>query len=261
MNILSTSNTIKSLRESNGMTQKEFAQHCDISKSVLSQYETGIRNPSNKVLYKICRLFEVSPSYFGLQTIGKKTETHITKDTLKEGKPLDNRLQNHLLDEIESLKEMNTNLMAQVRAYESSQGSVEAFARELDASSTFKEIAENLNIKSRQWDYVFDNMLHPLAVLRGDNIIRSVNNEFLRQFGYEKLEMVFKSLADFIHPDDSDTCHISNGSSGDSTCRILKKNGKYCEVLCKSQSFGNEDNKFNLVLIECIEKDCPDCTA
>lgn len=251
--------SLKSLRENSGMTQKEFAQHCEISKSVLAQYEIGLRNPSNRVLYKVCRLFEVSPSYFGLQTIGKKTETHIKKDTLKEVKPLDNRLQNHLLDEIESLKEMNTNLMAQVRAYESSQGSVEAFARELDASSTFKEIAENLNIKSRQWDYVFDNMLHPLAVLRGDNIIRSVNNELLRQFGYEKLEMDGKSLADFIHPDDSDKCHIINGTNGESRCRVMKKNGKYCEVLCKSQSFGNEGNKFNLALMECVEKDCPDC--
>ena len=130
--------SLKSIRENSGMTQKEFAQHCEISKSVLAQYETGLRNPSNRVLYKVCRLFQVSPSYFGLQTIGKKTETYTKKDTRREVKPLDNRLQNHLLDEIESLKEMNAHLIAQVKAYESSQGSVEAFARELDANSTFK---------------------------------------------------------------------------------------------------------------------------
>ena len=258
--------SLKSLRENSGMTQKEFAQHCEISKSVLAQYEIGLRNPSNRVLYKVCRLLEVSPSYFGLQTINKKTETHIKKDTLKEGKPLDNRLQNHFLDEIESLKQMNTELINQVKTLESqpprqfswTEKSAEKYAIELNADSTFQEIANELHIKSEQWNYLFDNINQPLGISR-KGIIREVNQMYVEQFGYKRDEMIGKPIVDFIHPDDSDKCHIINGTNGESRCRVMKKNGKYCEVLCKSQSFGNEGNKFNLALMECVEKDCPDC--
>ncbi len=51
---------IKELREKSGMTQTELAERLDLSKSVVSAYEKGIRNPSHKVLEQIADIFGVS---------------------------------------------------------------------------------------------------------------------------------------------------------------------------------------------------------
>lgn len=54
------STRIKKLRESSGMTQTELAEKIGVSKSVVSAYEKGIRNPSNKTLQLIADIFGVS---------------------------------------------------------------------------------------------------------------------------------------------------------------------------------------------------------
>jgi len=51
---------IKELREKSGMTQTELAERLELSKSVVSAYEKGIRNPSHKVLEQIADIFGVS---------------------------------------------------------------------------------------------------------------------------------------------------------------------------------------------------------
>ena len=51
---------IKELRETAGMTQTELADKVGVSKSVVSAYEKGIRNPSNKTLQLIANTFGVS---------------------------------------------------------------------------------------------------------------------------------------------------------------------------------------------------------
>lgn len=51
---------IKELREASGMTQTELAERVGVSKSVVSAYEKGIRNPSNKVLELVADIFGVS---------------------------------------------------------------------------------------------------------------------------------------------------------------------------------------------------------
>ena len=51
---------IKELRETTGMTQTELADKVGVSKSVVSAYEKGIRNPSNKTLQLIADTFGVS---------------------------------------------------------------------------------------------------------------------------------------------------------------------------------------------------------
>ena len=258
--------SLKSLRENSGMTQKEFAQHCEISKSVLAQYEIGLRNPSNRVLYKVCRLFEVSPSYFGLQTINKKTETHIKKDTLRGGKPMDNRLQNHLLDEIESLKQMNTELINQMKTLESqpppkfswTESSAEKIALELNADSTFQEIANELHIKSEQWSYLFKNINQPLGISR-KGIIREVNQMYVEQFGYDRNEMIGKPIMDFIHPDEHGRLKkVIMSDKSDYVWRVKKKNGHYCRVRVQRQAFGDPDDGFSVSLMECIDENCAD---
>lgn len=56
-------NTLKSLRIKNHMTQAELAQKLDVTKSVISAYETGIRMPSYDILIHISGLFDVSTDY------------------------------------------------------------------------------------------------------------------------------------------------------------------------------------------------------
>ena len=55
---------IKDLREKSGMTQTELANKIGVSKSVISAYEKGIRNPSYKVVPLIAKVFNVSQLYF-----------------------------------------------------------------------------------------------------------------------------------------------------------------------------------------------------
>lgn len=55
---------IKELREKSGMTQTELAERVGVSKSVVSAYEKGVRNPSHKVLGLIADTFGLSLSSF-----------------------------------------------------------------------------------------------------------------------------------------------------------------------------------------------------
>ena len=55
---------IKDLREKAGMTQTELADKLGLSKSVISAYEKGIRNPSFKILPLLAKTFNVTELYF-----------------------------------------------------------------------------------------------------------------------------------------------------------------------------------------------------
>jgi len=61
---LTMGNKIKTLREKSGMSQTELADKLGLSKSVISAYEKGIRNPSFKVLPLLAETFNVSQLYF-----------------------------------------------------------------------------------------------------------------------------------------------------------------------------------------------------
>ena len=61
---LSMGTKIKNLREKAGMSQTELAEKLSLSKSVVSAYEKGIRNPSFKVLPLLAKIFNVTETYF-----------------------------------------------------------------------------------------------------------------------------------------------------------------------------------------------------
>ncbi|MCD8239087.1 MAG: helix-turn-helix domain-containing protein [Clostridiales bacterium] len=56
-------NTLKTLRLNENMTQAQLAQKLDLTKSVISAYETGLRLPSYDVLIHIAKIFNVSTDY------------------------------------------------------------------------------------------------------------------------------------------------------------------------------------------------------
>lgn len=57
---------IKTLRKSRKLTQEEFAEKLDISRSTLSCYETGQRTPNIKLLQEVAEICGVGLDYFGI---------------------------------------------------------------------------------------------------------------------------------------------------------------------------------------------------
>lgn len=263
---------ISRIRAQNKLTQKQFAELCNISKSVLSQYEQGTRNPSNRALYRICNGLDLNPAVFGLPTqhilYTQETKQEIRNENKKEEgvKPMENRLQNHLLDEIESLKQMNAELVNKMKTLESqppppfswTESYAEKFAITLNANSSFQEIANELHIKSQQWNFLFDNINQPLGISR-KGVIREVNKDLLDQFGYDKNDMIGKRSAEFIHPDEQERLkEVLTSNHSDYIWRMKKKNGNYCKVRVQRQAFGDPDNGFAIALMTCVNEGCPD---
>ncbi len=56
-------NRLKKLRDENNFSQKSVAQKLNISNATLSQYESGVRQPSYDVLKKIADIYNVSIDY------------------------------------------------------------------------------------------------------------------------------------------------------------------------------------------------------
>lgn len=54
---------LRLLRQSKGLTQKQLAENLNLTKSVVSAYETDMRLPSYDVLIKISNIFGVSTDY------------------------------------------------------------------------------------------------------------------------------------------------------------------------------------------------------
>ncbi len=61
---VSTTNTrIRKLRKALDLTQQEFASRIGTSANVLTNYETGRRNPSSSVINNICKEFHVNEDW------------------------------------------------------------------------------------------------------------------------------------------------------------------------------------------------------
>lgn len=54
---------IKLVRKHFGMTQSEFGEKIGIKGNTVTNYENGLRNPSDAVLHSICREFNVSEDW------------------------------------------------------------------------------------------------------------------------------------------------------------------------------------------------------
>ena len=56
-------NVLKTLRLRENMTQAQLAQKLGLTKSVISDYETGLRLPSYDILIHIAKIYNVSTDY------------------------------------------------------------------------------------------------------------------------------------------------------------------------------------------------------
>lgn len=54
---------LRNLREKRNLKQNEVANKLGISSVNLSRYEKDKRTPSRKIIYKLAKFYEVSPSY------------------------------------------------------------------------------------------------------------------------------------------------------------------------------------------------------
>lgn len=61
--ILTVGSRIGKLRKQSGYTQRELAERLQVTKAVISAYETGNRIPSCTMIVKLAALFNVSTDY------------------------------------------------------------------------------------------------------------------------------------------------------------------------------------------------------
>lgn len=56
-------NRIKQIRKSNNMTQVEFGEKVGVKGNTITNYENGIRNPTDAVILSICREFDINEEW------------------------------------------------------------------------------------------------------------------------------------------------------------------------------------------------------
>ncbi len=56
-------NRIKKIRKEKGLTQVEFGEKIGVKGNTVTNYETGLRNPTDAVVLSICREFNVNEKW------------------------------------------------------------------------------------------------------------------------------------------------------------------------------------------------------
>lgn len=64
---------IRELREAKGMTQSDLAEQLDVSKSTISMYERGAREPDLETLKNLSVVFNVFPTVFFIESDSELT--------------------------------------------------------------------------------------------------------------------------------------------------------------------------------------------
>ena len=66
------SKKLKLLRETHNLTQEELASKLKLSRSAISNYESGTRTPDIETLYSICNFYNITlDSFFSDDTVHK----------------------------------------------------------------------------------------------------------------------------------------------------------------------------------------------
>lgn len=73
---------LKKIRTALNLTQSEFAEQLRLQRNTISLLETGKRNPSERTIYDICNIFNVSKEYLLNGTEPMFTQTY--SDTMEQ---------------------------------------------------------------------------------------------------------------------------------------------------------------------------------
>lgn len=65
-------NRIRSLRKANNLTQVEFGEKIGVKGNTVTNYENGMRNPTDAVILSICREFNVNENWLRYGTEPKE---------------------------------------------------------------------------------------------------------------------------------------------------------------------------------------------
>ena len=91
-------NRIKQVRKNANLTQKKFADALNISQNFANQVETGNRNPSDRTILDICRVFNINENWLrtGEGDMYAETEDKFLKTCIEIG-ATDIRLQDLIM--------------------------------------------------------------------------------------------------------------------------------------------------------------------
>ncbi len=73
-------NRIKHIRKENKLTQVEFGEKIGVKGNTITNYENGLRNPTDAVILSICREFNINEDWlrYGKEPMNKPTEDKLS---------------------------------------------------------------------------------------------------------------------------------------------------------------------------------------
>lgn len=85
-------NRIKQIRKDKGLTQVEFGEKIGVKGNTITNYETGLRNPTDAVLLAICREFCINKDWLltgkgDMYDLPEDEVAAIVSDLLEESNP------------------------------------------------------------------------------------------------------------------------------------------------------------------------------
>ena len=103
---------IKSIRKENKLTQVEFGESIGVKGNTITNYETGLRNPTDAVIKSICRIYNINEEWLKTgdgemyQQLSEDEEiAGIVSDLLEEGK--DNAFYGMILEIVKTYNELS----------------------------------------------------------------------------------------------------------------------------------------------------------
>lgn len=85
-------NRIKQIRKDNKLTQVEFGERIGVKGNTVTNYETGLRNPTDAVILSICREFGVNKDWLltgkgDMYDVPEDEVATVVSDLLEESNP------------------------------------------------------------------------------------------------------------------------------------------------------------------------------
>lgn len=111
-------NRIKQIRKDHKLTQVEFGERIGVKGNTITNYETGLRNPTDAVILSICREFNVNEDWLrtgiGEPTIKRTRSQEIGKFASEIINLPDENIKKRLIDALVKLDEKDWETIAKI---------------------------------------------------------------------------------------------------------------------------------------------------